>query len=63
MSILDVIWGHRMRDSFLMAWEVWWALAPVITDESDGRCRNPKVPWLLPMGRSLADDATRPACC
>jgi hypothetical protein len=25
MSILDVIW-HGLRDSFLMAWAVWWAL-------------------------------------
>src|ERR1700692_632948 len=25
MSVLDVIW-HGLRDSFLMAWEVWWAL-------------------------------------
>src|SRR3984885_4630243 len=25
MSVLDVIW-HALRDSFLMAWEVWWAL-------------------------------------
>jgi uncharacterized membrane protein YraQ (UPF0718 family) len=25
MSALDVIW-HGLRDSFLMAWEVWWAL-------------------------------------
>jgi uncharacterized membrane protein YraQ (UPF0718 family)/YHS domain-containing protein len=25
MSVLDVIW-HGFRDSFLMAWEVWWAL-------------------------------------
>jgi uncharacterized membrane protein YraQ (UPF0718 family) len=25
MGILDVIW-HGLRDSFLMAWEVWWAL-------------------------------------
>ena len=25
MSILDVVW-HGLRDSFLMAWEVWWAL-------------------------------------
>ena len=25
MSVVDVIW-HGMRDSFLMAWEVWWAL-------------------------------------
>jgi uncharacterized protein len=24
-AILDVIW-HGLRDSFLMAWEVWWAL-------------------------------------
>ena len=24
-SVLDVIW-HGLRDSFLMAWEVWWAL-------------------------------------
>ena len=26
MGVLDVIW-HGIRDSFLMAWEVWWALA------------------------------------
>src|ERR1700693_4235149 len=26
MSVVDVIW-HGLRDSFLMAWEVWWALA------------------------------------
>jgi len=26
MGILDVIW-HGLRDAFLMAWEVWWALA------------------------------------
>jgi uncharacterized protein len=25
VSVLDVIW-HGLRDSFLMAWEVWWAL-------------------------------------
>lgn len=25
MGVLDVIW-HGLRDSFLMAWEVWWAL-------------------------------------
>ena len=25
MSVLDVIW-HGLRDSFLMAWAVWWAL-------------------------------------
>src|SRR5580700_2359166 len=25
MTVLDVIW-HGLRDSFLMAWEVWWAL-------------------------------------
>ena len=25
MSVLDVIW-HGLRDSLLMAWEVWWAL-------------------------------------
>src|SRR6202023_4219663 len=25
MSAWDVIW-HGLRDSFLMAWEVWWAL-------------------------------------
>ncbi len=25
MSALDVIW-HGLRDSFLMAWDVWWAL-------------------------------------
>jgi uncharacterized protein len=25
MSVVDVIW-HGLRDSFLMAWEVWWAL-------------------------------------
>src|SRR5579863_9179769 len=25
MGALDVIW-HGLRDSFLMAWEVWWAL-------------------------------------
>jgi hypothetical protein len=25
MSVWDVIW-HGLRDSFLMAWEVWWAL-------------------------------------
>jgi uncharacterized protein len=25
-SVLDVIW-HGLRDAFLMAWEVWWALA------------------------------------
>src|SRR5581483_9954088 len=25
MDVLDVIW-HGLRDSFLMAWEVWWAL-------------------------------------
>ncbi len=25
MSVLEVIW-HGLRDSFLMAWEVWWAL-------------------------------------
>src|SRR5258705_9766345 len=24
-SVLEVIW-HGLRDSFLMAWEVWWAL-------------------------------------
>jgi uncharacterized membrane protein YraQ (UPF0718 family)/YHS domain-containing protein len=26
MGILEVIW-HGLRDAFLMAWEVWWALA------------------------------------
>src|SRR3989440_10021906 len=26
MDILEVIW-HGLKDSFLMAWEVWWALA------------------------------------
>ncbi len=26
MGVLDVLW-HGLRDSFLMAWEVWWALA------------------------------------
>ncbi len=25
VSVLDVMW-HGLRDSFLMAWEVWWAL-------------------------------------
>jgi uncharacterized protein len=25
-SVLDVLW-HGLRDAFLMAWEVWWALA------------------------------------
>jgi uncharacterized protein len=25
MGVLDVLW-HGLRDSFLMAWEVWWAL-------------------------------------
>ncbi len=25
MSVFDVIW-HGLRDSFLMAWQVWWAL-------------------------------------
>jgi uncharacterized membrane protein YraQ (UPF0718 family)/YHS domain-containing protein len=25
VSVIDVIW-HGLRDSFLMAWEVWWAL-------------------------------------
>jgi uncharacterized membrane protein YraQ (UPF0718 family)/YHS domain-containing protein len=25
MDVLDVIW-HGLRDAFLMAWEVWWAL-------------------------------------
>ncbi len=25
-SVLDVVW-HGLRDAFLMAWEVWWALA------------------------------------
>src|ERR1700691_1127572 len=25
MEVLEVIW-HGLRDSFLMAWEVWWAL-------------------------------------
>jgi uncharacterized protein len=25
MDVLDVIW-HGLRDSLLMAWEVWWAL-------------------------------------
>jgi uncharacterized membrane protein YraQ (UPF0718 family) len=25
MSVIDVLW-HGLRDSFLMAWEVWWAL-------------------------------------
>ena len=25
MGVLDVIW-HGLRDSLLMAWEVWWAL-------------------------------------
>jgi uncharacterized membrane protein YraQ (UPF0718 family) len=24
-DVLDVIWGG-LKDSFLMAWEVWWAL-------------------------------------
>ena len=24
-GVLDVIW-HGLRDSLLMAWEVWWAL-------------------------------------
>src|ERR671922_278439 len=24
-DVVDVIW-HGLRDSFLMAWEVWWAL-------------------------------------
>ncbi len=26
MSVLDILW-HGLRDAFLMAWEVWWALA------------------------------------
>src|SRR6516165_7009483 len=26
MGVLDVVW-HGLRDAFLMAWEVWWALA------------------------------------
>src|SRR5437763_11627998 len=26
MTVLDVLW-HGVRDAFLMAWEVWWALA------------------------------------
>jgi hypothetical protein len=25
VDVLDVIW-HGLRDSFLMAWAVWWAL-------------------------------------
>jgi uncharacterized membrane protein YraQ (UPF0718 family) len=25
MDVLEVIW-HGLKDSFLMAWEVWWAL-------------------------------------
>ena len=25
MGVLDVVW-HGLKDSFLMAWEVWWAL-------------------------------------
>src|ERR1700738_3870580 len=25
MDVLEVVW-HSLRDSFLMAWEVWWAL-------------------------------------
>src|ERR1017187_8493000 len=25
VGVIDVIW-HGLRDSFLMAWEVWWAL-------------------------------------
>ena len=25
MDVLDVVW-HSLRDSFLMAWQVWWAL-------------------------------------
>ena len=25
MEVLEVVW-HGVRDSFLMAWEVWWAL-------------------------------------
>src|SRR5438552_4235372 len=25
MSLLEVIW-HGLKDSFLMAWQVWWAL-------------------------------------
>src|SRR2546425_12377669 len=25
MDVLEVLW-HGLRDSFLMAWEVWWAL-------------------------------------
>src|SRR6202521_3707666 len=25
MDVLEVVW-HGLRDSFLMAWEVWWAL-------------------------------------
>jgi hypothetical protein len=25
VSVIDVVW-HGLRDSFLMAWEVWWAL-------------------------------------
>ena len=24
-GVVDVLW-HGLRDSFLMAWEVWWAL-------------------------------------
>src|ERR1700758_5268933 len=25
MAVVDVLW-HALRDAFLMAWEVWWAL-------------------------------------
>ena len=25
MGVLEVLW-HGLEDSFLMAWEVWWAL-------------------------------------
>src|SRR5437763_3375264 len=25
MGVLDVLW-HGLKDSFLMAWQVWWAL-------------------------------------
>ena len=53
--VLDVIW-HGLRDAFLMAWEVWWALV-------FGFFISAVVQAWVPRGRiesALSGDGTRP---
>src|SRR5258708_6579181 len=61
IGILDVIW-HGLRDSFLMAWEVWWALvlgfaisavvpAWVASQRVEGALSGPRpVAWATGLG-------------